>query len=301
MGSYEMSGARPLWERNGRAQFNLMSARGKKFLSYYKPYWKLFVADMVCAFVVSATTLLIPLCANYITKNVLAGQSSNTLNQIYSMGAVMLLLIVIHTVGNMFVSYQGHMMGALMERDMRRELFDHYQKLSFGFYDEQKVGQLMTRITNDSFDLAELFHHGPEDIVISLLNFVGAFAILITINANLALIVFLFLPIMAVYAFHFNRKMKLALRQSHDRIGDINAQVEDTLSGIRVVKSFANEAVEAKKFTHENDRFLDSRRDSYRGETYFYEGLMAFAQLMTVAVIVFGGISIVRAALDLPT
>jgi ATP-binding cassette subfamily B protein len=216
------------------------------------------------------------------------------------MGAVMLLLIIIHTAGNMFVSYQGHMMGAMMERDMRRELFDHYQKLSFGFYDEQKVGQLMTRITNDSFDLAELFHHGPEDIVISLLNFVGAFIILISINANLALIVFLFLPIMAVYAFHFNKKMKVALRRSRDRIGDINARVEDALSGIRVVKSFSNEAIEAKKFAYENDRFLDSRRDGYRGETYFYEGLIAFTQLMTIAVIIFGGISIVRASLDLP-
>lgn len=300
MGSYEILAERPFWGRNGRARFKIVSPRGKKFLSYYKPYRKLFWADMGCAFMVSATTLLIPLCANHITKNVLAGQSSNTLSQIYGVGAVMLLLIIIHTVSNMFVSYQGHMMGAMMERDMRRELFDHYQKLSFGFYDEQKVGQLMTRITNDSFDLAELFHHGPEDIVISLLNFVGAFIILISINANLALIVFLFLPIMAVYAFHFNKKMKVALRRSRDKIGDINAQVEDTLSGIRVVKSFTNEAVETKKFTAENDRFLDSRKDSYRGETYFYEGLIAFTQLMTVAVIVFGGIGIVKARLDLP-
>lgn len=295
-----MSGERPFWRGNGRARFKIVSPRGKKFLSYYKPYRKLFWADIGCAFIVSATTLLIPLCVNYITKNVLAGRSSEALNQVYGMGAVMLLLIIIHTVSNMFVSYQGHMMGAMMERDMRRELFDHYQKLSFGFYDEQKVGQLMTRITNDSFDLAELFHHGPEDIIISLLNFVGAFVILITINANLALIVFLFLPVMAVYAFHFNKKMKVALRRSRDKIGDINAQVEDTLAGIRVVKSFTNEVIEARKFSDENDRFLDSRRDSYRGETYFYEGLIAFTQLMTVAVIVFGGISIGHASLDLP-
>ncbi|MCB9007844.1 MAG: ABC transporter ATP-binding protein [Ardenticatenaceae bacterium] len=260
----------------------------------------LFWADMACAFVVSATTLLIPLCVSYITKNVLAGSEAAKLNQIYGMGAVMLGLIVIHTLGNMFVAYQGHMMGAKMEQDMRRELFDHYQKLSFRFYDEQKVGQLMTRLTNDSFNLAELFHHGPEDIVISSLNFMGAFAILITINARLALIVFLFLPIMAIYAFHFNKKMKAALRQSRDRIGDINAQVEDTLAGIRVVKSFNNEAVEAKKFSQEDNRFLQSRSDSIRSETFFYEGLIAFTQLMTVAVIVFGGIGIVKASLDLP-
>lgn len=297
---YELVSERPFRLRNGRGRFKFINARGKKFLSYYKPYGGLFLADMACAFIVSATTLLLPLCANYITKNVLEDRSPGTLNQIYATGTVMLVVIIVHTACNMFVAYQGHMMGAMMERDMRRELFDHYQKLSFGFYDEQKVAQLMTRLTNDSFDLAELFHHGPEDIAISLLNFMGAFAILLTINAKLALIVFLFLPIMAVYAFHFNKKMKAALRRSKDRIGDINAQVEDTLSGIRVVQSFTNEAVETKKFAHENNRFLDSRRDSYRGETCFYEGLVAFTQLMTFAVIVFGGIGIVNASLDLP-
>lgn len=295
-----MLAERPLRQPNGRGKFNLLNARTRKFLSYYRPYQRLFWADMACAFVVSVTTLLIPLGANAITKNVLAGSGPDTLTQIYGMGAIMLGLILIHTLGNMFVAYQGHMMGALMEHDMRRELFEHYQKLSFAFYDEQKVGQLMTRLTNDSFDLAELFHHGPEDIVISLLNFVGAFAILVSINGRLALTVFLFLPIMAVYAFYFNKKMKAALRRSHDRIGDINSQVEDTLAGIRVVQSFTNEAVEAEKFAGENGRFLASRRDTYRSETYFYEGLMAFTQLMTVAVIVFGGISIVQGSLDLP-
>jgi ATP-binding cassette subfamily B protein len=300
VGSYEITAERPFHEQNGKGELNLLSARHKKFLSYYKPYQGLFWADMACAFVVSATTLLIPLCVNYITKTVLASSEPNRLGQIYGMGAVMLGIIAIHTVCNMFVAYKGHLMGAMMERDMRRELFGHYQKLSFGFYDEQKVGQLMTRLTNDSFDLAELFHHGPEDIVISLLNFIGAFAILIAINANLAFIIFLFLPIMAIYAFHFNKKMKAALRKSRDRIGDINAQVEDTLAGIRVVKSFTNETVEAEKFGVENGRFLDSRREMYRGEMYFYEGLLAFTQLMTVAVIVFGGITIVHGSLDLP-
>ncbi|MCB8939779.1 MAG: ABC transporter ATP-binding protein [Ardenticatenaceae bacterium] len=255
---------------------------------------------MACAFVVSATTLLIPLCANYITKNVLASSGPDTVNRIWGMGTLMLGLIGIHTLGNMFVAYQGHMMGANMEHDMRRELFDHYQKLSFAFYDEQKVGQLMTRLTNDSFDLAELFHHGPEDIVISTLNFIGAFAILVSINAKLALVVFLFLPLMTLYAIYFNRKMKEALRRSHDRIGDINSQVEDSLAGIRVVKSFTNELVEAEKFAGENGRFLASRRDTYRSETYFYEGLVAFTQLITVAVIVFGGVTIVKGTLDLP-
>jgi len=278
-----------------------MNSRSRKFLSYYKPYLGLFFADMACAFIVSATTLILPLCVSYITKNILGGNMPNALNQIYGMGAVMLAVIVVHTLCNMFVAYQGHMMGARMERDMRSELFEHYQKLSFGFYDEQKTGQLMTRITNDSFDLSELFHHGPEDIAISLLNFVGAFIILFSINVKLTLIVFLFLPVMVVYAIHFNKKMKVALRRSNDRIGDINAQVEDTLSGIGVVKSFTNEEIETRKFAYENNRFLDSRRDGYRSETYFYEGLIGFTQLMTVAVIIFGGASIfVDASLDLP-
>ncbi|WP_420645865.1 ABC transporter ATP-binding protein [Candidatus Leptofilum sp.] len=294
-----MAAEQPL-QWNGRYKFDFGNGRGKKFMSYYKPYMRLFWADMTCALMVSVTALLLPLCVNHITKNLLAEQSASTLNQIYGMGAVMLLLIIVHTACNMFVAYQGHMMGAKIERDVRQELFEHVQKLSFSFYDEQKVGQLMTRLSNDSFDLAELFHHGPEDIVISLLNFAGTFVILLFINAQLALIIFLFLPLMAVYAIHFNKKMKIALRRSHDRIGDINAQVEDTLAGIRVVKSFTNEAIEAEKFRRENGRFLNSRRDSYRSETYFYEGLIAFTQLMTVAVIIFGGIGIVRAGLDLP-
>src|SRR5262249_26243405 len=155
-----------------------------------KPYLGLFLADMACALIVSATALALPLCARYITQNLLAGNATNALNQIYMMGAVMLALVVVHCMCNAFVDYQGHMIGARMERDMRAELFEHYQKLSFRFYDEQRTGQLMTRITNDSFDLAELYHHGPEDIVISLLNFVGAFVIMLNINARLALIIF---------------------------------------------------------------------------------------------------------------
>ena len=277
-----------------------MNSRSRKFLSYYKPYMGLFLADMACALLVSATTLLLPLCARYITKNVLEGGAADALHQIYVMGAVMLGLVIVHVACNMFVDYQGHMMGALMERDMRGELFEHLQKLSFSFYDEQRTGQLMTRITNDLFDLSELYHHGPEDIVISSLNFVGAFVILVSINFQLALIVLLFFPIMAVYAFYFNKRMNIALRRSRDRIGDINAQVEDTLAGIRVVKSFTNEEIERKKFAYENNRFVDSRRDGYKSEMYFSAGMIGFTQLMMIAVIIFGGVRIAAgAALDL--
>jgi len=254
---------------------------------------------MACALILSATTLALPLCIRYITKSILTENGPVMLTQLYAMGGVMLGLIVIHTLSSMFVAYQGHTMGALMERDMRSELFDHYQKLSFGFYDEQKTGQLMTRLTNDSFDMSELYHHGPEDIVIASLNFLGAFLILVNINAGLTLIVLLFLPVMALYAFYFNQKMKRAMRRSKDRIGDINAQVEDTLAGIRTVKSFANEEVETKKFAYENGRFVASRQDEYKSETYFYEGLICFTQLMTLVVVLFGAIRMVDGALDL--
>jgi ATP-binding cassette subfamily B protein len=247
---------------------------------------------MACALVVSGTALTLPICANYIMKNILAQDSPDALAQIYGMGAVIVGLIIVHTACNRFVDYQGHMMGAMMERDMRGELFEHLQKLSFGFYDEQKTGQLMTRITNDSFDMAELFHHGPEDIVISLMNFLGAFIIMLTFNVRLALIVFLFLPVMTACVIYFNHKMRSALQVSHARIGDINALVEDALSGIRVVQSFTNEKIEREKFDQENNRFLESRRQVYHSEANYSAGMIAFLQLMPIAVIVFGGIGI---------
>ncbi|MEO8607983.1 MAG: ABC transporter ATP-binding protein [Chloroflexota bacterium] len=277
-----------------------MLSRSKKFLSYYKPYLGLFAADMICAFIVSAVTVILPLCAGYITKNVLDTGAPNALNQIYAMGAVMVALIAIHTLCNVFVDYRGHMMGTLMESDMRAELFEHYQKLSFSFYDEQKTGQLMTRITSDLFSLSEFYHHGPEDLAIAVLKGIGAFIILVNINVQLTAIIFLSLPLIALYAFYFNKRMNIALRKSKDRIGDINAQVEDTLAGIRVVKSFTNEAVEKRKFAYENRRFVDSRRDGYRSEAYFSNGMVAYTQLITAAVIFFGGIAIVHADLDLP-
>ena len=278
---------------------NIVSSRSRKFLSYYRPYMRLLIADLACAFMVAAVTLTFPLLVRYITKNILEEGAPQALNQIYIVGAIMLALIAIHTVCSYFVDYQGHMMGAKMESEIRADLFDHYQSLSFGFYDEQKTGQLMTHMTTDIFGITELFHHGPEDIVISLLKFVGAFVILLTINVELTLITFLFLPIMAGYTYYFNKRMNIALEISKDRIGDINAQLEDTLSGIRVVHSFANEAIEKKKFARENERFLDSRRDAYQSEAYFSDGLIAFTQLITMVVVVFGGAGIVKASLDL--
>ncbi|MDZ4766057.1 MAG: ABC transporter ATP-binding protein [Chloroflexota bacterium] len=277
----------------------LVSLRFRKFFSYYKPYRRLFFADVICAVIVAAIALILPLCARYITQNVLAENAPDPLSQIASMGAVMLALIVVQTLCNTFVDYQGHVMGSLMESDMRAELFDHYQKLSLSFYDEQKTGQLMSRLTSDLTAISELYHHGPEEAIIAVLKFVGAFVILMTINVGLTVILFLFLPIMAVYALYFNRLMNAAWMRSRERISDIHAQVEDALSGIRVVKSFTNEAIEKQKFAYENNRFVQSRRDGYRSDAYFYGGMMAFTQSITIAVIIFGGAAIVNADLEL--
>jgi ATP-binding cassette subfamily B protein len=276
-----------------------VNSRFKKFLSYYKPYLGLFFTDMACAFIVSAITLVLPLGTRYITKDVLETSAPDALSQIYAIGAIMLALVIVHVLCNMFIDYQGHLMGARMESDMRTELFDHYQKLSFSFYDEQRTGQLMTRLTTDVFWLAELFHHVPEDVFISLLKFIGAFAILINVNVELTIIVFLFLPLMAVYAFYFSRRMMRALRISRDRIGDINAQLEDSLAGIRVVKSFTNEDIESRKFAYANRRFVDSRGAAYKSEAYFSSGFVAFPQLIIITVVVVGGIGIVGGSLDL--
>src|SRR6266498_3574338 len=250
-----------------------MNPRTKKFLSYYKPYLGLFLSVMSCAFIVAVITLLFPLCTRYITKTVLAGGVPNALPQIYAVGALMLVLIAIHAICNFYVDYRGHAMGAMMESDLRSELFDHYQKLSFRFYDDQRTGQLMSRITNDLFSLAELYHHAPEDYLIYTVKFIGAFIVLININVQLTIAVFLFLPILAIFSLYFTKKLNFAFKRSRERIGDVNAQVEDTLAGIRVVKSFVNEETEKEKFAYENNRFLESRKSTYRNEAYLYQGV----------------------------
>ncbi len=277
-----------------------MTSRSKKFISYYRPYLGLFLTDMVCAFIVSAVMLVLPLCIRYITKEVLEGNMADPLPQIYMMGGVMLALVVLYTACNTFVDYQGHMMGAMMERDMRSELFEHYQKLSFGFYDEQKTGQLMSRITNDSFALSEFYHHGPEDVGIAVVTLIGAFVILLNIHVGMTILLFLSLPILALYALYFNRRMNRAFLITRERISDVNAQVEDTLAGIRVVQSFANETVEQAKFVVQNQRLVDSRRMEYRAEAFHYEGMLAATQLLQIGVVVLGGIAIVNGGLDLP-
>lgn len=264
-----------------------MKGRWKKFFSYYKPYKKLFFQDMFCAIIASAVTLVFPLITRYITGTILVEKNIN-LKLIYILGIVMLMLVVIEYACNYFIGYMGHVMGTYMERDLRNELFQHYQKLSFSFYDEQKTGQLMSRITNDLFSLTELYHHGPEDIVISIIKFVGAFIILSTIDFKLTLIIFGFLPVMMIFAWVYNVKMKKAFKRNRQRIGDINAKIEDNLSGIRVVKSFANEDEELMRFNYENGRYVDSKKNSYYYMGKYHAGLTMFTSMITIAVIFFG-------------
>lgn len=271
----------------------------KKFLSYYRPYAMLFLAVLGCAVLVSAVTLAFPLLVRYITKDVLEGDLSTALSEVYWIGALMLVLVAIQNIGNFFVDYKGHEIGARMERDLRSELFAHMQKLSTSFYDKEKTGQLMSRITNDLLMLAELYHHGPEDYLKYFIRFIGAIVILFSINAPLTIAVFCFFPFLTIFVMYFNKKLNRALRRNKERIGDVNAQVEDSLAGIRVVKSFANEHVEIEKFNRENNRFLDSRKNTYKAEAYFYNGVETFIQLITITLIICGSASIVNQTLDL--
>lgn len=277
-----------------------MSPKAKKFISYYKPYKGLFFADMFFAIMAAAITLVYPMIVRYITNTVLIQYEMNeALQIIIKLTLVMIGLIIVEFVCKFFINYQGHVMGAKMEQDMRNEIFAHYQKLSFNFFDNQKVGQLMSRVTNDLFDLTELCHHGPEDIVISLIKFVGAFVILLFINVPLTLIVFSIIPIMFFFAYKLKSKMHLAFKRNRERVADINAQIEDNLSGIRVVKSFANEDVELEKFHESNSHFVKAKSNSYFIMSVFHSGLGAFTTLINVAVIIGGGAFIVKDIIQL--
>lgn len=277
-----------------------MSRRTKKFLSFYKPYKGLFAADMFFAFLAAVITLINPLIVRYITNDLLVNQKvSEVTSIILYIGAGMLLLAVAQFGCNYFIAYKGHMMGAKMEYDMRNEIFDHYQKLSFNFYDDQKTGQLMSRITNDLFDITELCHHGPEDLILSVIKLMGAFIILINVNVMLTIIVFAFIPLMVIFAMMMRKKMRAAFRKNREKIADINSRIEDNLSGIRVVKSFANEELEIEKFEEGNARFLDSKRNSYLNMANFHSGLGLFIALINIAVVIGGGLFIAKKIINL--
>ncbi|MBQ5918405.1 MAG: ABC transporter ATP-binding protein [Lachnospiraceae bacterium] len=262
----------------------------KRLISYYKPYKKVFFTDMFFAFLGAVTTLILPLIIRYVTGTLVYKPRNVMLEGVAICAVIMVSLVLIQCYSNYYIANYGHVMGAKIEYDMRNEIFGHFQKLSFSFYDNQKVGQLMSRITNDLFDITELLHHGPEEIVISTIKLVGSLIVLLIINVKLAIAAFAIIPIMVVYAYTLNRKMKRAFKNNRAKVADINAGIEDNLSGIRVVKSFANEDIEQQKFIAGNDRFLESKKDSYLYMGRYHSGLGAFVTMITVIVMVTGAI-----------
>ena len=271
----------------------------KQILSFYKPYKGLFAADLLCSLIAAAIGLVLPLGAGYITDNVLAGDLSAAPGKILGVGALLLGLVLVQALCSYFMDYQGHAIGARMERDMRAQLFAHCQRLSFSYFDSHPIGDLMSRLTNDSLSLAEFFHHVPEDVLVNSIKFVGASLILWHIHWQMTLVILCFLPFMLAYTLYFNKKMAAALEQGREDMGEINAQAEDTLSAIRMVQSFGNEAVEAQKFHVRNEKFLESRKRGYKGEALCYGGMDTFSSLIPIAVVVVGGLSILQGSLAL--
>ena len=265
-----------------------MEHKWKKLIAYYKPYKGLFFADTFFAVLGASISLAIPLIVRYITRNVVYVPGEEPFSIILRLGSLMVFMVLIEWYCNYFITYYGHMMGTKIEHDMRNDIFSHYQKLSFHFYDNQKVGQLLSRITTDLFDISELLHHGPEDLITSLIKLIGSFVILLQIHPALTLITFAFVPVMFLYAWFFRIKMKNAFKANKARIADINTQIEDSLSGIRAVKSFGNEEMELDKFRLGNEKFVESRKLSYRYMAWFNSVMNALTTLVTIVVLVAG-------------
>ena len=285
--------------RTARKGEKIMNQNLKKMMGYYKPYLKIFWADMFFATLSAAVALTIPLVVRYVTSTLIYLPADEIIRQITYIGIGLAALLAIDCYSRFFIGNYGHVMGAKMEYDMRAELFGHMQKLSFSFYDDAKVGQLMSRITSDLFDITELLHHGPENIILSVLKIAGAFVILVNINGWLALAAFAVLPFMFAFAFLLNKKMRRAFRNNRIKIADINAQIEDNLSGIRVVKSFANEDIENEKFRVGNDGFLAAKKNSYHYMGSFQAGVGVFTTMIQVSVILVGTVLIAYGRVDM--
>ena len=269
---------------------NIMKENLKKMISYYKPYKRVFFADTLFAIIASIVALIIPLVVRYITSTVVHMNPQQAFKQIMYIAIAVFVLIIIQIYCNYFISNYGHVMGAKIEYDMRAEIFAHFQKMPFSFFDDQKVGQLMSRITSDLFDITELLHHGPENVTISVIKIIGALCILLSIDKKLALAAFALVPFMIVYAYFFNKKMKQTFRINRKKIAAINEQIEDNLSGIRVVKSFANEQLENEKFQIGNKAFLEAKKNNYKYMGGYNAGLIGFNTMINLVVIVEGGI-----------
>lgn len=278
---------------------NLKKNNLKKMIGYYKPYKGIFMADMLFATISATVALVIPLVVRYVTSTLIYKEPEMILREILYIAIFLLVLLGIDGYARYFIGNYGHVMGAKIEYNMRAEIFAHMQKLSFSFYDDAKVGQLMSRITTDLFDITELLHHGPENIILSLLKIIGALIILANINGWLTLAAFMILPIMFTFAFFLNKKMRRAFKKNRQKIAEINAQIEDNLSGIRVVKSFANEEIENEKFKIGNDGFLNSKKDNYKYMGSFQAGVGVFTTLIQISVIITGSILIAGQKLDI--
>ena len=270
----------------------------KKFIPYYSPYKVVFFLDLICAAVISLIDLAYPQILRTMTKTIFAGSSSVILKALLPIGLALLVMYIIQGLCKYYVSYQGHMMGANMERDMRQQLFDHYQKLSFSYYDQNNSGQMMSKLVSDLFDISEMAHHGPENLFISLIKIIGSFVFLFMINWKLAVPLLVLVFFMILFSYGQNRKMQATFLDNRQKIGDINSSLQDTLAGIRVVQSFANEEIERKKFKHSNHNFLVSKDANYHCMGTFMSGNLFFQGLMYLVTLVFGGFLIAKGQME---
>ena len=261
----------------------------KKFIHYYGPYKAVFFIDLICAAVISLVDLAYPQILRTMTKTLFTQDKDIILHVLPVIAASLFVMYIVQSLCKYYVTYQGHMMGAKMERDMRRELFDHYQELSFSYYSRNNSGQMMSKLVSDLFDISEFAHHGPENLFISLVKIVGAFIFLFFINKKLALPLIILVIVMFVFSFRQNAKMQETFMENRRKIGDVNASLQDTLSGIRVVQSFANEDIERAKFKKSNEAFLVSKRDNYHCMGSFMSSNLFFQGMMYLVTLVYGG------------
>lgn len=270
----------------------------KKFIKYYKPYKTVFFIDLLCATIISAIDLAFPQLLRTLTKTLFAGAPGKIISALIPITIGLLMAYIIQTACRYYVTYAGHMMGARMERDMRKELFDQYEKLSFSYYDQNNSGQMMSKLVSDLFDISELAHHGPENLFISLIKIIGSFIFLFMINRMLAVPMLILVVLMLVFSYGQNKKMQETFMDNRRKIGDINSSLQDTLAGIRVVQSFANERIEQEKFNKSNENFLISKDANYRCMGSFMSGNAFFQGMMYLVTLVFGGFLIAHGRME---
>ena len=266
----------------------------RKFIRYYRPYQGVFYLDLVCAAVISVIDLIYPQILRTLTRTLFREEAAKVLQALLPIALGMLVMYGVQALCKYYVSYQGHMMGAHMERDMRQQLFDHYEKLSFSYYDNNNSGQMMSKLVSDLFDIAEFAHHGPENLFISLIKIIGSFICLFMINARLAVPLMILVVVMILFSARQNARMQETFMDNRRKIGDVNASLQDTLAGIRVVQSFANEEVERKKFRKSNESFLQSKDNNYHCMGSFMGGNLFFQGMMYLVTVVYGGWLIAR-------